>query len=170
MVDGTHHSRFTVHGSRLTSGLTLLELLVALGLFVSLMALLLGAILQVTGLTHRGQAQAELQEGVTLALEQLSRELRAAAALRGDAAGLVATTLSGDPVVYRLDPHLCTLVRVDATGSHRLLPAPIEATTFYGREEGHLGWLTLAARHRPAANVRWQTYTATTAVTLRNEE
>jgi type II secretory pathway pseudopilin PulG len=151
-------------------GLTLLELLVAMGIFVALMALLMGVIVQVTGLTRRGQAQAELQEGVTLALEQLSRELRPATALRWDGASLVATTLSGDPVVYRLDPRLRTLVREGRSGPHRLLPPPIEATAFHWHAEGHLLWLTLSARHRPAANVRWQTYTATTAVTLRNEE
>jgi hypothetical protein len=128
-------------------------------------------------LTQRGQAQAELQEGVALTLEQLSRELRAATAVRWDQTRLVATTLSGDGVIYRLDPCQRTLVREagPAPGRgeaeiHRLLPAPLEATAFRWRVEGHLLWLTLAARHRPAVNVRWQTYTAATAVTLRNEE
>jgi hypothetical protein len=141
-----------------------------MGIFVALMALLMGVILQVMALTHRGQAQAELQEGVTLALEQLSRELRVTTAVRWDQTHLVATTLSGNGVIYRLDLRLCTLVREGRSGSHRLLPAPIEATAFRGRAAGHLLWLTLTARHRPTVNGRWQTYTATTAVTLRNEE
>ncbi len=149
-------------------GLTLLELLVALGVFVVLLSLLFGLILKVTDLTQRGRGQAALQEGVTLALEQLSRELRGAVALRWEGSTLWATTLSGDAVVYHWNER-GVLVREEASGSHRLLPEPLDATGFYWYAEGDLLWLTLTARARPVENQPSLIYTATTAVTLRNE-
>ena len=150
--------------------MTLLELLVALAIAMSLLALLMGVIIQVMDLTNQGRGQAELQDGVTLALEQLTRELRAAVAVREEKGTLVATALSGEPVIYYLDRRSRTVVREDATGSHSVLPAPLEATAFRWQAEGFLLRLTLAARHRPGDNRRWQTFFATTAVVLRNEE
>lgn len=108
------HRRRAATGSRPTgrgdAGITLIELVVAMGLMGVFLAIFTAAIVDVYGTVNRTQAISEAQTQVNLAMTRLDQEIRYAAEISKPAA-------SGDPTVEYLTTHtgvaVCSQVRLD---------------------------------------------------------
>lgn len=83
-----------------TCGYTLIELIVAVGLFALIMTLVSGAYIMMIGLTERAQNTATGIDNLSFALETMTRTIRTGTEYGSGDSIFSLTNANGDPVVY----------------------------------------------------------------------
>jgi len=97
-------SRFTIHDSR-NRGFTLIELIVAVGVFGVAMIICLAAFLNVSNFQRKAESLRAINDNLNFSLETMMREIRSGSNYSpgGCGASLNATDVFGNNVTYRLN-------------------------------------------------------------------
>lgn len=175
--------------SRRQKGFTLIELMVAIGLFAVVMTLATGAYLTMINVNRRAQALATGVDSLSFSIETMTREIRTGSSYACTNGQPVCTSFSfvdtaRETVTYSLNAGAKTLTRTTPTSSYTLNdPTVAQITTFFVYLYGPASYsasgntdteqarvhILLTARVLADAG-QYKTFTIETAATMRGSD
>jgi len=114
------------HSAQVKKGFTLIEMIVAVGVFTVAITIILASFLNITDIQRKTAAIRTINDNLNFSLEIMMREIRSGEKYTSGESGssLTITNNHGDSVVYSLDPTTYQIMRQVEGGTPISLTAP----------------------------------------------